>query len=51
MGKHRRIEDYVIPDPWTVRVREWLVKNTVCRIVGHKRVRKFDGVIYCRRHD
>lgn len=48
--KHRKLEDYLVPDPWHVVVRELIAKHVVCRIVGHKSVQKFDGTILCRRH-
>ena len=57
MAKHRKHcapgEEYtcVITDPLPIRIREWICKNIVCPITGHKPVQKFTGVIPCRRHD
>lgn len=42
---------YDIPDPWRVRVREWLAKHLWCPLVGHAPVVKMDGTVLCQRHD
>lgn len=51
MVKHRKPDDYTVPDPWHVVLRELIAKYVVCPIAGHKPVQKFTGVIPCRRHD
>lgn len=43
---------YDIPDPWHIRLREWVARWTVCLILGHRRTPGFDGGMKpCRRCD